>query len=165
MPAVETARDFSIVKEDGKPAQLLKATVRKVDTPEELARIRKAEQALSTQRSTQTAKELGAASIGARKAEMGLTEVATRRAIARTPWDNVKFVVGSKPFVAIIAFPIALGVGYLISQAIANAIKSSVAKSLNIDETTANYIVWIVGIVVTIVVLFFVWNHMGKVAK
>jgi hypothetical protein len=106
--------------------------------------------------------------IEGKKVEMGMMKEATKRAMERTFVDNIAWVLKSRPMFAMVAFPIAAGIGLLIGymffQLLMTLIASDIGKSLGIDEQSANYIMWIIGVIVFIVVLLIMWNRMGKVA-
>lgn len=69
----------------------------------------------------------------------------------------------SKPVVWMVGLPIAFGVAYLIVQLIKTSIVNDMAKSLGISADQASGLLWTVGIVVFIVVLWIFIRHAQKV--
>lgn len=112
------------------------------------------------------AQEVAKAELETEISKKHLTTQAVKEAMKRTMFDNVKWVLGSRPMMALVAFPIAAGigmlVGYVIFQTLMSMIASDIGKSLGVDEQTANYIMWIIGVIVFIVALVLLWNYMGK---
>ena len=80
-------------------------------------------------------------------------------------FDGVLWTITSKPIVVAATGIAAIGVIYVVGKALAQWIVKDIAKTLGISEESAGWLIYGIVSIIVLVVLFIIWNRIGKAKK
>jgi len=80
-------------------------------------------------------------------------------------FDGIMWTITSKPIVVAATGIAAIGVIYVVGKALAQWIVKDIAKTLGISEESAGWLIYGIVSIIVLVVLFIIWNRIGKAKK